>query len=76
MDSLPQIMGAIGLLCITSGIFIAQELRRDLIFILGGSLLLVYSITLKDPVFIPLQIIFILASGFNILRRRRHTKKR
>jgi len=70
-------MGAIGLLCITSGIFIAQELRRDLVFMLGGSLLLVYSIALRDPVFIPLQIIFILASGFNILRRHsRRAKKR
>lgn len=71
MDALPQIIGALGLLCITSGVFITRELRRDLMFILGGSLLLVYSITLRDPVFIPLQIIFILASGFNILRRHK-----
>ena len=66
IEYLPKICGAIGLLCITYGIFIKNEVKQDLLFITGGVGLLVYSISLKDPIFIALQIIFILASLYEI----------
>ena len=63
-----KIFGAIGLLLITWGIFAKNEIKQDWIFVLGGLGLLVYSIYLKDPIFIPLQIIFVGASLFEIYK--------
>ena len=61
-----KVFGALGLILITLGIFAKNEIKQDWIFIAGGSGLLIYSIYLKDPIFIPLQIIFILASLYEI----------
>ncbi|MBT7755188.1 MAG: hypothetical protein HN726_03245 [Candidatus Magasanikbacteria bacterium] len=65
--------GILGLLLITWGIFIKKEKRQDLIFIFGGLGLLFYSISLKDPIFITLQIVFIFASLYElaILNKRK-----
>ncbi len=70
MEHLPRILGAIGLLLITWGIFIDKETRQDVIFALGGAALLVYSISLRDPIFIPLQIVFIAASLIELHKKR------
>jgi len=66
MVYLIKIVGAIGLILITGGIFVKNEIKQDWIFSLGGIFLLAYSIYLKDPIFIPLQIIFTLASLYEI----------
>ncbi|PIZ95574.1 MAG: hypothetical protein COX81_00715 [Candidatus Magasanikbacteria bacterium CG_4_10_14_0_2_um_filter_37_12] len=66
MEIIIKIIGAIGLVLITWGIFIKKETRQDYIFVLGGLFLLTYSIHLKDPIFIPLQIVFVLASLYEI----------
>ncbi len=73
MEYVPKLFGAIGLLIITYGIFEKRELRRDVLFALGGLGLLIYSISLMDPIFIPLQIVFIGASLYEIIviKRRR-----
>lgn len=63
---IPRILGIIGLLLITWGIFVKQEKQQDWIFALGGAGLLAYSIHLRDPIFIPLQVVFILASLWEI----------
>ncbi len=68
MEILTKLAGALGLIFITWGIFIKQEIKQDYIFALGGTFLLVYSVYLKDPIFIPLQIIFILASLYEIYK--------
>jgi len=67
MEIFVKIMGAIGLLLITSGIFIKNEIKQDWIFIAGGFGLLIYSLWLKDPIFVPLQIIYIGASLYEII---------
>lgn len=59
-------LGAVGLLCITIGVLIGSTQKRNLLFVVGGIGLLFYSLSLKDPVFIPLQTIFILASLYEI----------
>ena len=71
---IPRIFGIIGLLLITWGIFAKKETTQDWIFVAGGAGLLVYSISLKDPIFIPLQIVFIAASLWEIYTLRK--KKR
>jgi lipid-A-disaccharide synthase-like uncharacterized protein len=66
MEILVKILGAIGLVLITIGIFAKKEINQDWIFVAGGICLLGYSIYLQDPIFIPLQIIFTLASLYEI----------
>ena len=61
-----KILGALGLLLITWGIFIRDEIRQDWIFALGGLFLLAYSTYLQDGIFITLQIVFTLASLWEI----------
>ncbi|MBT4153790.1 MAG: hypothetical protein HOE53_04015 [Candidatus Magasanikbacteria bacterium] len=63
---IPKLFGVLGLIIITIAIFAKKETHQDWLFIAGGSGLLVYSISLKDPIFIPLQIIFILASAYEL----------
>lgn len=59
-------IGAIGLVLITTGVLTKNDVKRNVLFIAGGIGLLIYSIYLGDPVFIPLQIIFTLASLYEI----------
>ncbi|HBU07310.1 MAG TPA: hypothetical protein DEB09_04475 [Candidatus Magasanikbacteria bacterium] len=66
-----KIIGAIGLIFITWGIFIKNEIKQDWIFVIGGLFLLAYSAYLKDPIFIPLQIVFVLASLYEIYTLRK-----
>lgn len=73
-DILPKLLGAAGLVCITYGIFLKREVRQDMVFALGGFLLLVYSISVKDPIFIPLQIVFTGASIYEIYAIRKKKK--
>lgn len=54
------------MLLISGGILKKKETSQDWIFVAGGLCLLVYSIYLKDPIFIPLQIIFIGASLYEL----------
>ena len=70
---IPRILGIIGLLLITWGVLEKKETRQDILFIVGGLGLLAYSISLKDPIFIPLQIIFISTSAWELYTL---TKKR
>jgi lipid-A-disaccharide synthase-like uncharacterized protein len=68
MPTLFKTLGAIGLILITLGTFAKKETRQDKIFALGGLFLLTYSIYLRDPIFIPLQIIFTGASLYELYK--------
>ncbi len=70
MVLLPKILGALGLLCITAGIFAKDGKQQAIIFTCGGIGLLIYSISLRDPIFIPLQIVFTLASLYKITQSK------
>ncbi|HCM53723.1 MAG: hypothetical protein UV82_C0003G0084 [Candidatus Magasanikbacteria bacterium GW2011_GWD2_43_18] len=61
-----KILGAFGLLFITYGVITRKAMTRNMVFIIGGLLLLAYSSYLRDPIFIPLQIIFTLASIYEL----------
>jgi len=61
-----KVIGAIGLLFITYGVITKKAILRNIVFIIGGLALLIYSSYLKDPVFIPLQIIFTIASIYEL----------
>ncbi len=65
-----KILGAIGMIMISYGIVTKNNSLHDWLFIGGGILLLIYSISLRDPIFIPLQIIFILASVYKFYKTK------
>ncbi|QQR83526.1 hypothetical protein IPJ72_07120 [Candidatus Peregrinibacteria bacterium] len=77
MDLLFKISGAIGLIFITAGVLTRSRIKQDVLFIIGGIFLTAYSVYLKDPIFIPLQIIFTAASLYGLeanLKKRKKTK--
>ena len=63
-----KIFGIIGLLIITAGVLIKKEKKQDLLFIIGGLALLIYSIYISDWIFIILQIVFILTAAWELLK--------
>lgn len=73
---IPKLFGIAGLLLITYGIFAKNENRQDWIFVAGGIGLLVYSIHLRDPIFIILQIVFIAASLYELMTLNKSSKKK
>lgn len=64
-------IGAVGLGLITIGVLTKAPLRRNALFACGGVGLFVYSVYLKDPVFIPLQTVFTLASLYEIYKLKK-----
>ncbi len=73
MPWLFKLLGALGLLFITAGVF-KRQTSQALLFAVGGGLLLIYSLYLRDPVFIPLQLVFIGSSlyQFHQLKKIAH----
>ena len=73
------ILGVLGLLLIISGILIKNRNRkiRNLIYILGGIFLTIYSVYIKDPIFITLQIIFVLVATYDLKKHiKNHPNKK
>lgn len=60
----------IGLLILTFGILSKKDNQRNLLFLMGGILMISYSIYIKDIIIISLQAIFTLAAGYKLLIKR------
>lgn len=82
MIPLPTIIAIIGLICIiigTSLVSSSLKIRRRYTYpllILGGTCLLIYSIYLKDIIFILLQGVFIISSIVGLIRiNEKHLRK-
>ncbi|KKQ76931.1 MAG: hypothetical protein US98_C0019G0009 [Parcubacteria group bacterium GW2011_GWC1_38_6] len=65
------IFGIVGLLIISLAIWLKSERRQDILFVIGGASLLVYSISIKDVIFIILQIVFLISAFVELLRLRK-----
>lgn len=68
MINIFQLSGALGLVCITIGVLLKKRVREDIFYVIGGLLLEVYSVYIRDPVFITLQIIFIGAAVYDFIK--------
>ncbi len=64
------IFGIIGLLIISFAIWFKNEHKQDILFVLGGVSLLIYSVSIKDFIFIILQIVFIISALIELLQLR------
>ena len=58
MISIFKIIGIIGVILICIGIIRRKRKTEDEFYIGGGICLTIYSISIKDPIFIVLQVIF------------------
>ena len=72
--SIFKIIGAVGLLLISIGIINKNRRTQDVMYIVGGICLEIYSIYLNDLIFIILQIIFTVSAGYDLFKLR-HSKK-
>ena len=69
--STPTISGVIGLIIISVAIWIKNEKRQDILFIIGGLFLLLYSISIKNVIFSVLQTVFILSAFIEVVRMKK-----
>jgi len=76
MIDLFKIIGALGIVLISLGILSKNRKNQDIVYILGGICLEIYSINLKDLVFIILQIIFTLAAVYDLIKIKKFKHKK
>ncbi|MEK6926596.1 MAG: hypothetical protein AABW50_04935 [Nanoarchaeota archaeon] len=65
-----KIIGALGLFLILIGIIKKNRKKQDYFYITGGILLLVYSIYIKDIIFVILQSVFTIAAVYDLKKRK------
>ena len=70
MDLVLKGIGIAGLLVITTGVLRKRKCRADEFFVIGGVLLLVYSIYRRDVIFSILQVVFTVSSFYDFLKHR------
>lgn len=66
----PTILGVIGLVVISIAIWVKMEKRQDILFVIGGVLLLVYSISIESVIFSILQAVFILSALVELVKMK------
>ncbi len=67
-------IGAAGILLISIGLLLRNRKHQDILYILGGVCLEIYSIHIRDTIFIILQIIFTLSAIYDFYTRRNENK--
>ncbi|MCK4589410.1 MAG: hypothetical protein KAT77_03140 [Nanoarchaeota archaeon] len=75
MISIFKLIGALGIILIAIGIILKKRKVQDVLFILGGICLETYSIYINDIIFIILQLIFILAAVYDLVKIQFFKKK-
>lgn len=60
--------GMVGLITLTGAVWIKDGRRRGIMAAMGGAMMLVYSISIHDPIFIALQAVFIVSSLVEVRR--------
>ena len=63
-----KIIGALGIILIAIGILNKKRKTQDIYYILGGICLGVYSIYIREWIFIILQAIFTLAAVYDLIK--------
>ena len=68
MIELIKIIGALGLISISAGVLIKRRKTQDLFYLAGGVTLGIYSVAIKDVIFITLEIVFTLAVLYDLIK--------
>jgi|TARA_Y100000310_G_scaffold345858_1_gene471600 lipid-A-disaccharide synthase-like uncharacterized protein len=72
MADIFKLVGALGLIFISLGVLTKKRKLQDVFYILGGICLEVYSLYIGDLVFIILQVIFILAAVYDLVKQMKN----
>ena len=72
--SIYRIIGAFGLLFIITGVLVKKDNLKNIVFIVGGLCLGVYSFYIEDLFFVVLQIVFVLAAIYNLIKGKQKKK--
>jgi asparagine N-glycosylation enzyme membrane subunit Stt3 len=65
------ILGILGLLILSFAVWLRNERKQDLWFVIGGILLLIYSISINNVIFTILQIVFITSALIELVKLAR-----
>jgi len=65
------ISGIIGLIVISIAIWVRDEKKQDILFIVGGCFLLVYSVGIKNIIFSVLQVVFIISALIELIKLKK-----
>lgn len=68
MINIYEIVGIIGFIFILLGIILRKQKEEHIFFIIGGIFLIFYSYSLNSYIFVLLQISFIIASLYELIR--------
>ncbi len=63
-----KLIGAVGLLLISVGLLLKNRKHQNILYILGGAGLEIYSVHIQDTIFIILQIIFIISAMYDFIK--------
>ncbi|MCX6780847.1 MAG: hypothetical protein NT003_01885 [Candidatus Magasanikbacteria bacterium] len=63
-----KMIGALGLILISIALLLKNRKKQDVLYILGGIFLELYSLHLHDSIFIVLQIIFTLSAVYDLCK--------
>ena len=70
-----KIIAIMGLLILTWGVVTKKERKRDSLFVIGGVMLISYSIYIKDLIIIAVQSIFTIAAAYNLIKGKLRVKE-
>jgi len=66
-----KLIGALGLILICIGLLLKNRMHQNILYIVGGVCLEIYSVYLRDTIFIILQIVFILSAVYDLFKIRK-----
>ncbi|HSH23496.1 MAG TPA: hypothetical protein VK975_05475 [Acidimicrobiales bacterium] len=69
-----KLIGAAGLVLISIGLLLKTRKAQDILYILGGVFLELYSLYLGDPIFIVLEIVFIASAAYDLVKQNTKTR--
>ena len=70
-----KLIGAIGLILISVGLLLTNRKHQNVLYIIGGVCLEIYSIHIRDTIFIVLQIIFILSAIYDLTKIKKCSRR-
>jgi len=78
IEAIYRISAILGLICIIAALFInkpRQKREQYVLYIVGGALLEIYSISIRDTIFIILQLVFTLSAIYELSTLYSRAKK-
>lgn len=68
MVSIFEIIGAVGLALMIAGVLLRKRKIQDILFTTGGICLVIYSVWIKNTIFIILELVFTAAAVYDLVR--------